>query len=144
MAKSGGKPSAKKAPSAGESLVATLDPPPSMAVQVAKKTTDPGYRAVAVMLDDWAANCTCLGGGLPQSTIDLMSASLTPLSLDPALALLAPVVATIMGNCCNAAVTPVKATLANGIGLLTLDPGAVRIAMVLDAMKASCCDIEVD
>lgn len=142
MAKRGSHPRATKA--AAFAPDATLDPPPPMAVQVARLTSDPGYRAVGTLVDNWEANCDCLGGGLPAAAVNEMKASLIPLSLDPALALLAPVIATLMGNCCTASVTPVKATMANAIGLLTLDPGAVRVAMVLDAMKASCCDIEVD
>lgn len=113
-------------------------------MQVAKLTLDPGYRAVAVMVDDWAADCTCLGGGLPPSTADAMAASLVVYSLDPALKLLAPVTGALMQGCCTTAVTPAPGPRANGIALLTLDPGAVRLAMVLDAMQANCCDSVVD
>jgi hypothetical protein len=116
----------------------------TLAVQVAKKTLDPGYRAIAVVVDDWYLDCACIGGTVPQTTVDSYAASLSRYSLDPALALLAPVVAALMGTCCATAPEPINGTIAGAIKGLSLDPGAVRVAMALDAMKASCCDTGPD
>lgn len=128
---------------AAASLAPVLPPEP-FAVQVAKLTLDPGYRAVAVMLDDWTVGCTCMGAGLPPSAGDTLAASLKIWSLDPALAVVAQAAGSVMATCCSAAVTPAAGPRANGIALLTLDPGAIRVAMVLDAMQQHCCDSVVD
>lgn len=113
--------------------------PDPLALQVAKLTLDPGYRAVAAIFDGWALDCTCVGGTITPTQIATFAASLKGFSSDPALALIAPVLANLMGNCCPSVITPTAGSTTANIRKLTLDPGAARLAMVFDAMALNCC-----
>ena len=116
-----------------------LVPPEPLAVAVARMTLDPGYRAVAVIYDNWATTCTCAGGSQPQSQIDAFAAGLMRYSSDPAMKLIAPLLANLVANCCPSVIVQYPGVRAAQIRTLTLDPGAFQLAAVFDAMYSECC-----
>lgn len=139
---SGKKPAASPA-TAGAAPGARLSfigPPGSLLEQVAKATLDRGYREVAVLIDNWETGCTCEGGTIPAAQVDAFAQTLQTQSLDPALKILAPALAALMGNCCAAVISPVQGDVNAAIKLLTLDPGAARLGSCIDAMHETCCE----
>lgn len=146
MAKTGRSPTKKPAGDGASAnrLASSADfgPPETLAQQVNKATLDPGYRRLAVLLDNWDAGCTCEGGSIPAPTVAAFAQSLRVLSLDPALQILAPALASLMGNCCATAITPVPGLTNAEILLLSLDPGAGRLGSAIDAMHADCCEAD--